>query len=78
MTTLEGTAQAFIFFLAGYETTSSTITYTLYQLAKNLKVQQKLLSEIDDVCKNPDAGSYNSLLNEMPYLHSVICGKFWV
>eukprot|EP00096_Caligus_rogercresseyi_P000299 TRINITY_DN1070_c0_g1_i1.p1 TRINITY_DN1070_c0_g1~~TRINITY_DN1070_c0_g1_i1.p1 ORF type:complete len:397 (-),score=72.56 TRINITY_DN1070_c0_g1_i1:619-1809(-) len=40
------TAQAVIFFIAGYATTSLSITSLIYVLATNPEVQEKLLSEI--------------------------------
>jgi len=39
-------AQAIIFFLAGYETTATTLSYCSYELALNPDVQQKLYEEI--------------------------------
>ena len=42
-------AQALLFFLAGYETTASTLAFLAYCLATNLECQKKLVHEIDDV-----------------------------
>ena len=38
---------AFDFLMAGYETTSNTLTYTTYLLAMHPDVQEKLQKEID-------------------------------
>ena len=38
---------AFDFLLAGYETTSNTLSYTTYLLAMHPDVQEKLQNEID-------------------------------
>lgn len=46
------TANAFLFVLAGYETTSSTMTYFLYEVSRNEEIQRRLQAEIDKVTKN--------------------------
>ena len=41
-------AQMILFLLAGYETTSSALSFTGYELALNVHVQRKLQEEIDN------------------------------
>ena len=41
-------SNALLFFLAGYETTATAMTWTLYNLALNPDVQAKLHKEIDE------------------------------
>ena len=45
-------AQSVIFFVAGYETTASTMGFLGYCLSQHPDVQQKLLEEIDSVIQN--------------------------
>ncbi|XP_078376989.1 cytochrome P450 3A24-like [Oculina patagonica] len=45
-------AQAVIFLLAGYETTSNTLGFTLYHLAVNPDVQDKLRTEINEAMES--------------------------
>lgn len=56
------TGQLFMFIIAGMETTSCTIGFCLYELAKNPKIQEILRSEIRNVVKeNNDQLNYDSL-----------------
>ncbi|KAL4669094.1 hypothetical protein H8959_007648 [Pygathrix nigripes] len=45
-------AQSIIFIFAGYETTSSVLSFIIYELATHPDVQQKLQKEIDAVLPN--------------------------
>lgn len=59
--------------MAGFETTSSTICFTLYELAINKELQNRLRNEIKEVLKKHGEISYNSL-KEMEYLDMCIKG----
>ncbi|XP_043944114.1 thromboxane-A synthase isoform X2 [Protopterus annectens] len=63
--------QAFIFLVAGYETTSSTLAFTTYLLANNPKCQKKLLNEVDAFFLKYDVPDYSSV-QELNYLDMVI------
>ncbi|EDV35775.1 uncharacterized protein Dana_GF12300 [Drosophila ananassae] len=65
-------AQAFIFFVAGFETSSTTMGFALYELALNQDVQDKLRKEINDVlAKNNNEYTYEGI-KEMKYLEQVV------
>ncbi|XP_020833441.1 cytochrome P450 3A4-like [Phascolarctos cinereus] len=64
-------AQSIIFLFAGYETTSSVLSFLFYHLATNPEVQQKLQKEIDAVLPNKEAVTYDALV-QMEYLDMVI------
>ncbi|KAK4878666.1 hypothetical protein RN001_011172 [Aquatica leii] len=49
LTTREITAQALLFFVAGFETSASTLTFCLYELAKHPAIQKRLREEIKNV-----------------------------
>ncbi len=49
MTHEEAMAQSFIFFVAGYDTTASTLSFLAYNLATHPDLQDRLLEEIDSV-----------------------------
>lgn len=61
------TSQAFIFFLAGFETVSTFLAFAFYELAVDQEIQQRLREEI---LKNNDNITYEKLL-EMKYLDMV-------
>ncbi|CRL03688.1 CLUMA_CG016217, isoform A [Clunio marinus] len=66
-------AQAFVFFVAGFETSSSTLLYCLFELARHKEIQQKVQQEVDKVFKTsgPDGVTYD-MLSELKYLECVI------
>ncbi len=45
-------AQGFMFFLAGYDTLSTTLGFVFYILAINPEIQEKLYQEIEDTVEN--------------------------
>ncbi|XP_009318309.1 PREDICTED: cytochrome P450 3A29-like [Pygoscelis adeliae] len=64
-------AQALIFIFAGYETTSSTLSYISYNLATHPDVQQRLQDEIDANLPNKATPTYNAI-KQMEYLDMVV------
>lgn len=64
------TAQAFVFFVAGFETSSSAMSNALYELALNPKIQDKLREEISDYYKKNDELKYDKI-KELTYLDLV-------
>lgn len=67
-------AQVFLFFFAGFETSSTAMTYTLYELAMNQDIQNKLRNEIAETTTRHGSITYESLM-EMTYLDRVIFGE---
>lgn len=68
------TAQALIFFLAGYETVSFAMSYTCYELAINPDVQDKLRQEIRNVYKDTKRRPSYEVLLGMKYMDMVVTG----
>lgn len=69
-------AQAYVFFAAGYETSSSTMTFCLFELTQNLDMQQKVRDEINQVLKKHNGKLTYDAIMEMRYMEQVIDGKF--
>ncbi|CAG9560427.1 unnamed protein product [Danaus chrysippus] len=61
-------AQVFVFFVAGFETTSSSTSITLHELAHHPKVQKKVQEEIDKVLKKYNNKLCYEAIKEMTYL----------
>lgn len=75
MTFNELAAQVFLFFFAGYETSSSTMTFALYELAKNPDVQEKARKEVQaSLERHGGVMSYEAAM-ELTYIDQIINGK---
>lgn len=66
-------AQAIQFFLAGFETVSSTLSFTLYELCIQPNIQERLRTEIFDCVKANNGLTYEGLFG-MKYLDMCILG----
>lgn len=69
-------ANAFVFFVAGFETTASTISYCLYELAMNPGIQIKLRENIKQTLNANDGKLAYDTLKDMKYLDMVINETF--
>ncbi|XP_072169465.1 cytochrome P450 3A6-like [Diadema setosum] len=65
-------AQAITFFVAGYDTTGSLLIFSSYLLALHPDVQEKLITEIDELLPSSDDVGYTTV-SKLPYLDNVIC-----
>uniref|UniRef100_A0A3Q2VVJ2 Thromboxane-A synthase n=1 Tax=Haplochromis burtoni TaxID=8153 RepID=A0A3Q2VVJ2_HAPBU len=72
MTEDEIVGQAFIFLLAGYETSSSTLAFTCYLLALHPECQLKVQKEVDDFYTRHESPDYTNV-QELKYLDMVVC-----
>lgn len=71
----EVAAQSFVFFLAGFETSSTTMTFALFELAQHQDIQDRVREEIGQVlAKHDEQMTYDSL-SELKYMKQVIDGK---
>ncbi|XP_052863097.1 cytochrome P450 6a2-like [Anopheles cruzii] len=72
MTLNELAAQVFIFFLAGFETSSTTMNFCLYELATNPDIQDRLREEINRAIEDNDNKVTYDLVMNMQYLDQAI------
>jgi len=68
-------AQALTFLIAGYETSGSTLTFALYELALHPEIQQRLRAEIVQVLSKHDGKLTYDGMQDMPYLDRVVSGE---
>ncbi|XP_018576951.1 probable cytochrome P450 6a13 [Anoplophora glabripennis] len=68
----EAAAQCFVFFLAGFETSSTTMTFALYEMAQHQDVQDRVREEIKTVLAKHDGQVTYDSLSELKYMKQVI------
>lgn len=62
-----------MFFIAAFETTSSTMALCLYELSKNQSLQQQVQHEIDDILSSRKSKKVDfELMTELKYLECCI------
>jgi len=68
-------SQAFIFFAAGFETSSTALSFCLLELAINPEIQQRLSIEIDTTLKKCKGLITYDAIQSMSYMDKVVDGE---
>lgn len=71
-------AQSFMFFAAGFETSSTTMTFCLHELSWHLDIQERLRKEINETMKKYDGKLTYDGIMEMKYLDMVLEGEYFL
>jgi cytochrome P450 family 6 len=71
-------AQAFVFFLGGFETSSTTMTFCLYELSLHQDIQERVRKEIDVILKKHNGKITYEAIQEMEYLDKVVSGEVFL
>ncbi|KAJ2937900.1 hypothetical protein O0L34_g5178 [Tuta absoluta] len=66
------TAQCLAIFAGGFETSASTMSFLLFELAKHQDIQAKVHEEIDEYLKKTDGKITYECLTELPYLNACV------
>lgn len=75
LTDNEIAAHSLIFFLAGFETSSSLLTFCSYELGVHLDIQERARQEVDEVLKRYNGELTYEGMSEMKYCEQVLNGK---
>lgn len=62
-----------VFFAAGFETSSTTMSNAIYEMAQNQAIQDKVREEIREVLSGSDTILYDDL-KKMKYLDQIVRG----
>ena len=68
-------AQPLFFLLTGYETSGSTVSFAMYELALHPEVQQRVRAEIVQVLSKHDGKQTYGGIKDMSYLDRVVSGE---
>ncbi|XP_011172782.1 cytochrome P450 9e2 [Solenopsis invicta] len=66
------TAQAFVFFFGGFDTSSTAMSFAAHEIAANPEVQIKLQQEIDKLLEESNGEASYESINRLEYLDAVI------
>lgn len=72
LTINEMAAQSFIFWLAGFETSSTTMGFFLYEMARNEDIQNRVRKEIDEIIAQHNGEITFESINEMKLLEMCV------
>lgn len=68
-------AQAYVFFLAGFDTSTSMMAFCLYELALNPEIQDKARRAIQEAYDRHDGPLTHDMTMDMPYIDQVLEGN---
>lgn len=70
--------QVFLFYVAGFDSSATTLSYTLYELAKNPEIQRRVQKDIDEaLAKHGGKITYESIM-DMKYVDLCVMGKKFI
>lgn len=74
LTVSDCAAQSYMFYIAGFDTSSSAFAYCLYELVRNPELMKKLQQEIDETLSRHNNEISYDAIQEMKFLEYCILG----
>lgn len=71
-------AQSFIFFFAAFDTSSSALTFCLYELSLNLEIQAKARQVIQEAYQKHNQQFTYEMMMDMPYIDRILEGSYMI
>lgn len=68
-------AQVALFYLAGFDTTSSAVSLCLFELSRQPELMKRVQCEIDDVMNKHNNNITYECINDMPFLDACVRGS---
>ncbi|KAG6464269.1 hypothetical protein O3G_MSEX014399 [Manduca sexta] len=65
-------SQCIVFFAAGFETSASTLTCALYELAKNKEAQRRAQEEVDEYLRRRNNKLFYECVTKLPYIEACL------
>lgn len=75
MTLNEMAAEAFAFYVGGFETSSSTMTFAFLEMAQNQEIQERAREDVHDALARHNGEITYDALQEMTYVQQIIDGR---
>lgn len=69
-------AQVALFYLAGFDTSSSAISFCLFELSRQPELMKRAQCEINDIMNKYNNNITYECINEMPFLDACVRGEF--
>lgn len=66
------TSQCVMFFAAGFETSATTLSFTMYELAKHRESQKRAAEEVDEYLRKRNNKLSYDCVTELPYLEACL------
>lgn len=68
--------EVFVFFLAGFETSSTTLSFCLHEMAVNQDIQSRVCKEINETINKYGLPFTYEAISSMDYLDQCLKGKW--